>query len=699
MPRRLAEIAGLAVLYLALARAGLMLTAVSGFASLIWPASGLALAAVLLRGAHVWPGIFVAALVVNLWSGAAPLAAFGIAIGNTASALLARVLLRGVSGFTPTLERLRDVLAFLAIAVVLIPAFGASVGVGSLQASGAVGEGALLETWRAWFVGDLMGNLVVTPLLVVWARPATWAVPLRQRLLEGIPLTALISVLSLAVFATPHDWHLEAGPLAYVVFPGLMWAALRFGQRGAVISTFLVAAIAIAGTMDGRGAFAQSETHDALFLLQSFMAILGATFLIVGTVIRERELAMRALTQAHDELELRVRERTAALSTANVELRRREEQLSEAQALAHLGSWEWDVERDVIVWSDELYNIYGLQKGEAPLSYEAFLRRVHPDDREPTDSAIRRAVSGASSFELEHRIYRPDGEQRTLLARGRAAVDATGKIVRLMGTGQDITERKQAEEILRRAHDELELRVAERTEKLAAAVQARDAFISIASHELKTPLTALQLAVQVLMRQLDKQGPVAPTVQNNLQRIDRNVGRLGLLIDNLLDVSRITAGRLQLQLEEVDLAEVAREVAGRFEEELRRAGSALSVHDGTPVPGRWDRLRLEQVLTNLLSNAVKYGAGSPIEVVVEGDQTVGRIVVRDRGMGVAPGDRERLFQPFERLVPESHSSGFGLGLWIVRQIVDALGGSIRVESELGKGASFVVELPRQSGRG
>jgi signal transduction histidine kinase len=225
------------------------------------------------------------------------------------------------------------------------------------------------------------------------------------------------------------------------------------------------------------------------------------------------------------------------------------------------------------------------------------------------------------------------------------------------------------------------------------SLRLRDDFLSIASHELKTPLTSLGLQSESLRAQAGRASPEA--VARKAEAIRRNVERLGRLVTALLDLSRIRSGRLDLEIEEVDLADVAREVVGRFDEEARRAGSELRLVARAPVAGRWDRLRLDQVLTNLVSNALKYGAGQPVEVVVEARGPWAVLEVRDRGIGIDPGDQGRIFERFERAVSDRNYGGFGLGLWIVRRIVEALGGHVSVESARGRGAAFRVELERE----
>jgi PAS domain S-box-containing protein len=224
------------------------------------------------------------------------------------------------------------------------------------------------------------------------------------------------------------------------------------------------------------------------------------------------------------------------------------------------------------------------------------------------------------------------------------------------------------------------------------AIHARDDFLAIASHELRTPLAALVLQVQSLQAALHAKG-LEPEVTMLADRAARHIGRLGNLIERLLDVSRITTGRIDLDPEEMDLSEVVRDVGRRLGEPAKVAGSSVLVRADRPTHGLWDRLRMEQIVTNLLSNALKYGAGKPVEVTLESDGTRARLTVRDSGIGIAAEDMRRIFGRFERAAPARNFSGMGLGLYITRQAVEAHGGHISVSSQPGSGATFIVELP------
>jgi signal transduction histidine kinase len=261
------------------------------------------------------------------------------------------------------------------------------------------------------------------------------------------------------------------------------------------------------------------------------------------------------------------------------------------------------------------------------------------------------------------------------------------------GRQHDPADLSLAEELAR--HAALALDNARLYREAQQAISARDQFLSIASHELRTPLTTLKLQGDGLMRQASLARPTDPeTTQHRLAAIVAQTARLDQLVGQLLDVSRITGGELTLHLQDTDLAAVAAEVVGRFEDQLAHVGSTVSLSvEGHPVVGQWDPVRVDQIVTNLVGNAIKYGAGKPVQVTVTAADGHARLTVRDQGIGIDPDHQPRLFQRFQRIAGKEGPGGIGLGLWITRQFVEAMAGSIRVQSRLGEGATFVVELP------
>ncbi len=265
------------------------------------------------------------------------------------------------------------------------------------------------------------------------------------------------------------------------------------------------------------------------------------------------------------------------------------------------------------------------------------------------------------------------------------------------GRALDARDVALARELARRASPALEH--ASQYHEARQALRLREEFLAIASHELKSPISALQLQVQHLRTALERALDDVPRERllRGLDLMGRQAKRQAKLIDALLDVSRIHAGRLELNPEPVDLGALVREVAERFEPEGAGAGTPLTLSLPREAHGHWDRLRLDQVLTNLVSNAMKYGRGGPVQVTLSSTEAHVRLDVRDAGIGIASEHLPRLFHRFERAVAGRDYHGVGLGLWIVREVVEAMGGHVTVRSELGVGSTFTVVLPRARG--
>ncbi|MBZ4420354.1 PAS domain S-box protein [Myxococcus sp. RHSTA-1-4] len=315
---------------------------------------------------------------------------------------------------------------------------------------------------------------------------------------------------------------------------------------------------------------------------------------------------------------------------------------------------------------------------------KGWLEAVHPEDREHVLAEWRRAVARKEPLRLESRVRRHDGEYRQFLVRAVPVLAPDGSIREWIGTHADISEARRAES--ERARLLLEAQ---------QAVRARDEFLTVAAHELRTPLTSLRLHLQLLLRQLARASPeVAEQLASRSEALERQVGRLAGLIYTLLDVSRLTTGRLSLEPREVDLGLMVGQLAESFGDEFRRLGASITVQGPEePLVGVWDPLRVEQVVVNLLSNAVRYGGGKPVEVRLWREGTMAVVSVKDQGIGISQEDLSRIFGKFERAVSERHYGGLGLGLYISRQLLDAMEGSIQAESTPGQGSTFTVRLP------
>jgi len=287
------ELLVLLVAYVLSARLGLMISPVSGFATLVWPPTGIALAALLLRGVRLWPAVMVGAVVANAWSGAPLWTAIGIGIGNTLEAVVAVWLLRRVVPIHPGLDRLSDVLALVVLGAGFSSTVGASIGVAVLRAAEIVEPGQLAETWRAWWIGDSLGDLVVAPLLLTWSGLGRLTLCPR-RALEALALTATAVGLSCFLFLLDPAAESTAFRQAHLLFPVLIWAAVRFGPRGGTATILVISVFAIWGTLSGHGPFIGATPGSSLLKLQIFMAVASITTQVLAATSMERAEALKA---------------------------------------------------------------------------------------------------------------------------------------------------------------------------------------------------------------------------------------------------------------------------------------------------------------------------------------------------------------------------------------------------------------------
>ena len=621
--------AALFVAYVVAAKIGIELEVAEGLITPVWAPTGLALAALVLHGRHLWPAVALGAFVANATSGASvPEAAF-ISVGNTLEAVVGATLLAAV-GFHPALDRVRDVFALIGFAAILSPVIAATNGVTTLVVSGDVALSDYGSAWLLWWIGDGMGSLIVAPLLLVLAqRP--WRELDGRRVIEGILLLVALVVLSAVVFLAGL-WRYP-----HLLFPLLIWAALRFRQLGAVVGSFVVTSLAIAGAVEGTTPIGARNTTEIVQILEGLTAGVAVSLLILGAVLAELRAAGRALSRAHAGL-------------------------AEAQSLAHIGSWEWDVAADEVSWSQELYRLWGVEPGDQRMTYEGYLSSVHPDDRELVTRTVEGALREGAPFSFEHRILQPNGRSRWIHSRGRVLTDEDGNPVRMLGTAQDVTERKRIDEL-------------------------RDSILSAVSHELRTPLTAI-IGFSITLK--DRGMRLAEATRDEMiASLSTQARKLDRLLSDLLDVDRLRHGSVLPSFRETDVGALVEHVA---------SGYAAPTHaiqvQATPVSAVVDAPKVERIVDNLLANAVNHTPpGTSISVGVEPSDGGVLIMVEDDGPGVAAAEREAIFGIFTRGSGDSYVPGTGIGLSLVAQFAELHGGRVWVEDSISGGASFRVFLP------
>jgi len=395
------------------------------------------------------------------------------------------------------------------------------------------------------------------------------------------------------------------------------------------------------------------------------------------TIADHNDYSVRAAKVCGDEVGVLTdafNQMLAQIQSQDTALRENENKLAQAQAIAHLGYWERDLITDRLMWSSETNRVFGLSPEEDVNNFARFQELIYPEDRDMVMQAVGVALRGGPRYEVEYRVVWPSGEVRFVYSQGDVILDEAGQPRRMFGTVQDVTERKLVDEVKR-------------------ASKAKSEFLSRMSHELRTPLNAILGFGQLLERQ-------KPTeVQRKRVGYILSAGKHLLdLINEVLDISRIEAGRMQLSLEPVCVADALEETLDLMRplatERSVQLSASADIDAGVHVLA--DRQRFKQVLVNLLNNAVKYTpffGGVAVSYHVPGNEKV-RVLVSDSGPGIPAEKLARLFTPFERLGAEQSAiEGTGLGLALSQRLMDAMGGSIGVESAVGKGSTFWIELP------
>lgn len=396
--------------------------------------------------------------------------------------------------------------------------------------------------------------------------------------------------------------------------------------------------------------------------------------------VREGDVVVAALAVSKDITQLK---------RSEARLRRSEQLMVDTQGVAHLGTWEWDVSEPHATWSEELYRIYGLTPDEYTPSYEAYLTKIHPEDRDRVIEATNRVFHEHVPYSHDERIFRPDGSMRYLHTWAFPVLDDGGKLRKLVGVCQDITDRKLAEEEVLRLNESLELRVAERTRTIERSMKDLEAFHAMVSHDLRAPLSVIAGSCTLL--ELER-GELTANAAKNVERIQRAATQMTRLVNDLLTLAHV--GNAPLEVAEIDLSALCEDIVAS----LRQTSSGppravVSIQGGLKCKG--DPAFVRTILENLLGNAWKYSSKveTPrIEVGATPDGEGLAFYVKDNGVGFDMKDVDRIFAPFERLHSATDFEGTGVGLAAVHRIVERHRGRIWANGAPGEGATFSFTL-------
>ncbi|HEV2842787.1 MAG TPA: MASE1 domain-containing protein [Chthoniobacterales bacterium] len=640
------------------AKLGFALTLQPRPVSVLWPPNAILLAALLLTPVRLWWIVLLAAFpahwLVQLQSDVPPRMIFCWFISNSCEALIGAGGMRYLLGGPVRLDRLRHVAVFCLCGVFLGPFLSSFLDAGFVALNGW-GQGSYREIWRIRFSSNVLAALTIVPFLVscVTEGIAPWQRISRWKWLEGGCLLLGLCAVSFVLFnriASNAD-----SALIYAPLPFMLWAAVRFGSRGATTAILAIALLAIWGVAHEHGPFSEKSAEENALSVQLFLIFMSLPLLFLAALIEERDKVVETL-------------------------REREERISLATESANLALWTVDFRRGESWMNEKGRALYHLAPDE-PLSREFFLSRVHPEDRPKINDAIERARSSTQSFEVEYRLLLPDGETRWHIARGRYLRDDRGKISELMGVAIDVTAQVKANLDLRLQREEMA--------RLSRVALMGELTASLA-HELNQPLTAIASNAAAGKRFLAR-GPLdLKMFEELLDDVFSDARRAGAVIHGIHQLVRKgEENRRALSVNELIL-----EVLRLMHSDLLGRSTTVETELAAELPSvAADPVRLQQVLLNLIMNALEAMQQTPApsrRILISTGAADGfvQVSVRDHGIGLPAGDPDKIFSHFFTTKP----NGMGMGLTIVRSIVEAHGGELGAEN-VGEGARVFFRLP------
>jgi PAS domain S-box-containing protein len=757
------------------------------FVSPVWPTNAILLCALVGTPVRHWWAYalagFFSSVNHNTHTGAPVFQIVVFLLADTIEVVGAALAVRRFAGGLAAFESPRNLAAYLTVVI-------AAPFVSSFVAALAASDDAYWTLWRSWFLTDAFGYLTLAPAILTWIgvpRPNAWTAP-RGRTFEAALLAAGLLLSSARVFTWSTGIEANAPALMYLPLPFLLWAAVRFGPRGATASLAIVTLLAMSGALGGHGPFISSTPVDNALSLQLFLITISPPLMFLAVLVedqrrsqealRHSEARYRAIVEDQTEMICRflpdgtytfvngafcrsvkrsaddfvgrsfwdllpaehhgvVREFLNSVTPARPVASREHEVvaapgrdalwqqwtargffddqgvLTEYQAVgrditarkrAEDNHRQLESQRQVesvlraseerfrsladnapvLIWMSGLRNeaVYfnkpWLDFTGRPLEDElgfGWIESIHPDDRQPCVETCNAAFARREPLSMQFRFRRHDGEYRWILDNGIPYVGPDGAFSGYVGSCVDITPRKLAEE------------------ELEQAGRRKDEFLAMLGHELRNPLAPISMAVEIMRRG----GPVDGSVAWARDVIARQLGQLTRLVDDLLDVSRITRGKITLLLTPVEFTSVVAQAVETSRPLIDSRGHELTVHvPPAPVWIRGDAVRLGQVLSNLLNNAAKYTAdGGRIELTVEHRDAQVTVTVADNGYGLSAEMLERVFDIFSQFESRDHTQrGLGIGLTLVKRLVEMHGGDVEARSAgRGQGCAFIVRLP------
>lgn len=642
-PKYLIKIIAITALYFVLAKFGLSLASETKQITLVWPPTGIAIASLVLFGIEFWPAVALGAFLANITTSEPFSVALGITLGNTLEAVVAAFMLK-VLGFNRNFLKIKDVVLFIVFGVILAPTISATFGTTSLVLGGIGSWETYPINWFNWWVGDAVGCMVVAPAVFIWSRVKTFKLTL-QEYLEGIGIMGIVFFLGLLFFTGtfpnfPFAYQVQ---FKYVMFPFLLWASYSFKQRGSTLAVLMVSAVGIWGAVTGSGPFITRDDEQTLLFLDTFMAAISLTFLIFSAIVHEKDLA---------EAKITARERRFRSLIEN--------------------------SSDGIVLVDSFGTIlYASTSVERILEYkpEDLLKTngfniIYKEDIKATrEKLVELLRNPGVTLKLNNRLVTKSGKVRWMEAEGINLLndpDVSGIVINF----RDIEDRMALDKV-------------------------RNEFVSLSAHQLRSPLSIIRWYVEALI----KDQKVTDPVRSYLTEIFKAVMNMNETINLLLDVSRFELGRVHITSAPVALPQTIQTLIKDKNLEITSKGLIITTafRDVPEILG--DEKLIKVVIENFLSNAIKYTPkGGKIHISLIPQEHNILFKITDTGIGIPLDDQSRIFTKLFRgsNVKSVSPGGLGLGMYLVKLIVDLVGGTIRFESEENIGTTFFVEFPKKT---
>ncbi|HEX9432141.1 MAG TPA: MASE1 domain-containing protein [Burkholderiales bacterium] len=657
------QVALLAAVYFAAAKVSLLVAIPPGYATAIWPPSGIALAALLLWGNRLWLGVWIGSFAANLTVEGAVLASAVIATGSSLQAFVVASLIRRTLGVPRRFAQVREVLIFVGIAAagaVIAP----SVALLPLATIFPLPRSDLAWNWWTWWQGDACGMLIFAPLLLSWSAPGiTWR---RRKIFEAAVFALLLIAAGEVVFTAGFG-------RTFVIVPFVIWAAFRFGAREVTTTSAVICAMALWYTLRvDVGPFSSLPQNEALLLLLVFVSTVVVTGLMLSALLAQ-------LAAARDELETRVHERTKLLAESERRFRLM------VESVVDYAIFMLDTEGRVASWNLGAQRIKGYAADEIiGQHFSRFYPREEVERGKPQWELVVAKRDGR--FEEEGWRQRKDGSFFWASVVITAVRDDGGRLLGFSKVTRDLNERKRVEAELVRAK-----------EKAERASESKSQFLANMSHELRTPLNSLLILARLLADNMG--GNLDPKQVRFAQTIYESGTDLLSLINDLLDLAKIESGAVTaLHIAPARFDDLRADLERTFRQLAQEKGLEFSIDlaPGLPPTIRTDATRLKQVLKNLLANAFKFTKQGAVRlrIAAYGPRSVAFAVI-DTGIGIAPDKQQLIFEAFQQAdgTTSRQYGGTGLGLSISRELTRLLGGELQLASEPGKGSTFTLILP------